>query len=222
MPMMDAGIVGNVGKWPLTSRSFLADVSRLARTRQFFSHRLRFVVGFFGQAEAVEESFGEGFAALIAYVFFFGVFFAELAVPENVLEVIVLVLAGARPSGRADGQLGRGFRVDDDARGDVRLESRLLEVGGRDLQPVKHESGALLIDLAGEEKAQDFHECDLDGVSVFEQGQGHALPLDDDGLVAPSLVKVAEALLLEGGRSALRSVGLDVLASGDVFGIDHG
>jgi hypothetical protein len=76
---------------------------------------------------------------------------------------------------------------------------------------------------------RDLHERDLDGVGVLEDGQVDgdpaagarsflavvflAIGVELDALVVMALMEVAETVAAEGGRSALRAVDLDVLAT---------
>ena len=119
-------------------------------------------------------------------------------------------------------------RVDDDFVLEAWLEVGVAEIEGRGLQSVEHEAGGFGVELATEREAHDLHESDLDGVGVLEDGEvergtsaAGAGGVDDDALIVPLLMKVAEALVAQGGRSALRAVGLDVLAARDV-GTIHG
>jgi len=111
---------------------------------------------------------------------------------------------------------------------EVWLEVGAPEIERRGLQSVEHEAGGFGVELAAECEAHHLHESDLDGLSVLEDGKveggsvsSGAGGVDDDALIVPLLMKVAEALVAQGGRSALRAVGLDVLAARDV-GTIHG
>lgn len=103
------------------------------------------------------------------------------------------------------------------------LEGGVFEVGAGGLESVEDESGVAMIDAAVEEGLDGFHDADLDGVGIFEQGElvsvfasvglagiatgiGTATTL---GLI----VEIAETTVLERGTAAEFSVGLDVLAS---------
>ncbi len=119
-------------------------------------------------------------------------------------------------------------RIDDDVVLEEGLEGGAAKIEGRGLQSVEHEAGGFGVELAAEREAHDLHEADLDGVGVLEDGEVDggarltgASGVDDDALIVPLLVKVAETVALEGRRSALRAVDFDVLAAGDV-GTIHG
>jgi hypothetical protein len=119
-------------------------------------------------------------------------------------------------------------RVDDDLGFVERLEVGAAEIKRRGLESVEHEAGSFGVELAGEHKAHDLHETDLDGVRVLEDGEveggagaAGAGGVDDDALIVPLLVKVAEAVAAQRGRFALRAIGFDVLAARNV-GTIHG
>jgi hypothetical protein len=92
------------------------------------------------------------------------------------------------------------------------------------LQAVEQQAGGLLRDLTGEQQLHDLHDRELDGVGVFEHGQGDAgrpdpsgaSRVDEELALVPALMEVAEALFLEGGRATLGAVDLEVAAAGDV------
>src|SRR5579862_2407705 len=100
-----------------------------------------------------------------------------------------------------------------------------MQVAAGCLQSVEDESGSLGVDVAGNEQTRDLHERDLDGVGVLEDGQvdGHgaaagarvflAIGMELDALVVMAFVKVTETVAAQGGRSALRAVDLDALAT---------
>jgi len=118
--------------------------------------------------------------------------------------------------------------VDDDVGFVERLEVGAAEIERRGLESVEHEAGGFGVELAGEREAHRLHEADLDGVRVLEDGEveggagaAGAGGVDEDALVVPLLVKVAEAVAPQGGRFALRAIGFDVLAARNV-GTIHG
>ena len=85
-----------------------------------------------------------------------------------------------------------------------------LEVGGRGLEDVGEDGGALEVDAVIGDGASDVVEGDLDGVGVL-QGRH----VQTDGGAVDLVVVVAEALAAECGRSALAAVGLDEVALWD-------
>jgi hypothetical protein len=93
----------------------------------------------------------------------------------------------------------------------------LFEVRGGDLEGVEHESGGFRADGLVEQALHGLGESELDGVSVFEDGDDHdqgtflLAEVDDGG--TPGLMVVAESPLLESGRSTTGSGGSDVLAN---------
>jgi hypothetical protein len=133
------------------------------------------------------------------------------------------ILPGAVVEG-SDGCIGR---VEDDLVV-VGIEAGAVKVAAGGLQSVKEEAGGFVLDLMGEEHAHDLHESDLDGVGVFEDGQGErawvtgAIHDEADALVMKSLVKETEAVAAECRRSALHAIDLDVLAAIGIFGHDGG
>jgi len=139
-----------------------------------------------------------------------------------VIEVFVL------PDIFAEQGFAHAAGVDDDVGFVERLEVGAAEIKRRGLESVEHEAGGFGVELAGEREAHDLHKTDLDGVRVLEDGEveggagaAGAGGVDDDALIVPLLVKVAEAVAPKGGRFALRAVGLDVLAARNV-GTIHG
>src|SRR2546422_1009740 len=118
--------------------------------------------------------------------------------------------------------------VDDDVGFVERLEVGAAEIKRCGLQSVEHEAGGFGVELAGEREAHDLHEADLDGVRVLEDGEveggtgaAGAGGVDDDALIVPLLVKIAEAVAPQRRRFALRAIGLDVLGARNV-GTIHG
>ncbi len=154
--------------------------------------------------------------------FFAGGWFGIVVFFLRIFEVFVL------PDIFAEQGFVHAAGVDDDVGFVERLEVGAAEIERRGLQSVEHEAGGFGVELAGEREAHDLHEADLDGVGVLEDGEVDggarltgASGVDDDALIVPLLVKVAETVALEGRRSALRAVDFDVLAAGDV-GTIHG
>jgi hypothetical protein len=138
------------------------------------------------------------------------------------------------PSAVIEGSDGGIAWVEDDV---VMVGSELgaVEVGAGGLEGIEEQAGGFVFDLAGEEQAHDFHESDLDGVSIFEdrqdEGGGSFLQAavwvgagagviggKADALVMIALVKETEAIAAEGGRSALDAVDFDVLAAIGISG----
>ena len=115
-------------------------------------------------------------------------------------------------------------RVEDDVVV-VGIELGAMDVSAGGLEGIEKKAGGFVFDLAGEEQAHDFHESDLDGVGVFEDGQGErawaaagAVGSEADALVVIALVKETEAIAAERGRSALDAVDFDVLAAIGISG----
>jgi len=77
-----------------------------------------------------------------------------------------------------------------------------------------------VIDLLGDEQAHDLHERNLNGVGVFEDGEDEgrdavtgAVGGEFNVFVLIKLVKVAEAVAAQGGRSALSAIDFDVMTA---------
>jgi len=93
-----------------------------------------------------------------------------------------------------------------------------LEKGIRDYLALPRGLG---FKLTAKDEAHDLHEGDLDGVRVLEEGQFDSLrSMEGRGgacrmLLAPAIVKEAETTAVQGRRSALGAIGLDVLATGN-------
>ena len=87
------------------------------------------------------------------------------------------------------------------------------------MQSVEKQAGGFVFDLSGEQQAHHLHDGDLDGVGVFKDGQVErwnrlrSRSAEQDALLTPSSMEVAEAISADGRRSALRAVDLDVLTS---------
>ncbi len=122
--------------------------------------------------------------------------------------------------------IGHAGAVDDDllrTRGEIGVG----QVVGGGLQGVEEEGGGFVLDLSGQEETHDLHESELDGVGVFEEGEGEGRWRSAAGAVGvelsvgalPEVVEEAEAKISESGRAALGPVDLDVLATLDVVGI---
>ena len=102
----------------------------------------------------------------------------------------------------AEQGLVHAARVDDDFVLEAWLEVGVTEIEGCGLQSVEHEAGGFGVELAAECEAHHLHESDLDGLSVLEDGKveggsvsSGAGGVDDDALIVPLLMKVAEALV---------------------------
>ena len=85
-----------------------------------------------------------------------------------------------------------------------------------------------MVDLVGEEETQSLHEGDLNRVRVFEDRQfervtrtARAVGAELNASLLPALVEVTQLTVLERRRSALDSIDLDVLTTGDVRWIDE-
>jgi hypothetical protein len=145
---------------------------------------------------------------LIVFVLFFLIVWEFIVFPGAVIE-------------RSDGGIAR---VEDDVVM-VGIELGAMEVGAGGLEGIEKKAGGFVFDLVGEEQAHDFHESDLDGVGVFEDGQGErawaaagAVGSEADALVVIALVKETEAIAAKGGRSALDAVDFDVLTAIGISG----
>ena len=98
------------------------------------------------------------------------------------------------------------------------------EVGAGDLQAVEEDAGALVVDVAGGEAAEDVVEGDLDGGAVVDGlhfEDAHAAG-ERGVLEAGAVVVVAEVLGAECGRAAAVSVGVDVAAEVAAFRVEFG
>jgi hypothetical protein len=137
-------------------------------------------------------------------------------VPRLCLLAVLFFLAGGEfflvPGVVAERGIGEAAVIDDDLLG-LRLEVSAAEIGRSGLQGIKEECGGPVVHLVGEEKTQALHEGDLDGVSVFEDGQvervtgtAGAVGVELDAMLLPLLVKVTELTLLEcrGNRTGSR------------------
>jgi hypothetical protein len=97
------------------------------------------------------------------------------------------------------------------------------EVGGGDLEAVEEDAGALVVEVAGGDAAEDVEDGDLDGGAVldglhFEDADAAG----EGGVAAGAVVVVAEVLGAEGGRAAAVSVGVDVAAEVAAVRVDGG
>lgn len=130
---------------------------------------------------------------VLPQVIFLRIVFLEIFL--RVFEVFVL------PDIFAEQGFVHAAGVDDDVGFVQRLEVGAAEIKRRGLQSVEHEAGGFGVELAGERQAHDLHEADLDGVRVLEDGEveggagaAGAGGVDDDALIVPLLVKIAEAV----------------------------
>ena len=120
---------------------------------------------------------------------------------------------------RVERSVGYVARIEDDIVTEG-FEIGLAEVAAGGLQGVEKEAGGFVVDLPGDEQAHDLHESDLNGVGVFKDGQDEdggaatgAVGAELDAFVLKALVKEAEAVAAESGRSALSAVDFDVLTT---------
>ncbi len=127
--------------------------------------------------------------------FFAGCGFGIVVFFLRIFEVFVL------PDMFAEQSFAHAAGVDDDVGFVERLEVGAAKIERRGLQSVEHEAGGFGVELAGEGEAHDLHETDLDGVRVLEDGEveggagaAGAGGVDDDALIVPLLVKIAEAV----------------------------
>ena len=139
------------------------------------------------------------------------------------------------PGVGADAGVVDGVGIDDDGLGAPHLELHVAEVEGGGLEGVEEETRNLGIELAGDHEADDLHEGDLDGVGVFEKGEGECglivslvgglvggwLGFQGDLLALPFFVKETEALFAQGRGAALGAISFDVSATRDVNVVEH-
>jgi len=130
-----------------------------------------------------------------------------------IFEVLVVPQVGIQRS------VTNGAGVEDDI---VMLgfESSHAQVATGGLQGVEQEAGGFVVDLLGDEQANDLHEGDLNGVGVFENREDEgrnaaagAVGAEFDPLVLKAFVEKAEAVAAQGGRSALSAVDFEVLTA---------
>lgn len=90
----------------------------------------------------------------------------------------------------------------------------VVQVAAGDLQGIEQESGFLVVDLLGQDEANDLHDGGLDGVAVLEdreeRGAGIALAARLNAVGAEIVVAVI-ALAAQGRRTALLAVDFDVI-----------
>jgi hypothetical protein len=94
----------------------------------------------------------------------------------------------------------------------IGIEARVAEVAAGGLQGVEKKAGGFVIDLIGEQQAQDLHEGDLDRIGIFEDRESEsaraaagAICSEADALIVKAFVKETEAVAAQGGRSALHA-----------------
>jgi hypothetical protein len=94
----------------------------------------------------------------------------------------------------------------------IGIEARVAEVAAGGLQGVEKKAGGFVIDLIGEQQAQDLHEGDLDRIGIFEDRESEsaraaagAICSEADALIVKAFVKETEAVAARGGRSALHA-----------------
>jgi len=89
------------------------------------------------------------------------------------------------------------------------------------LQGVEQDSSLFRVEPALQQMVADLTKSSLNRVGVFEDGQEERRGRELGGAAgvlyqgAATIVKVTKLLIAQGGRSALQSVGFDVLAPGD-------
>ena len=89
-----------------------------------------------------------------------------------------------------------------------------------DVKGFDDEFGATQVDVVAGQGVDDFHERGLDGLFIFDEGDGVETGVGWSFDAAQhALVEVAELLSTHGGASALDAGDFDVLAGGDVFEI---
>jgi hypothetical protein len=104
--------------------------------------------------------------------------------------------------------------------GGVGFEGGALEVGAGGLECVEDEAALTFGDACADHGVNGFHEADLDGVGVLEDGNVEAVMAGWEGAgsllggaaaFAGFVVEVTEASVTQSGRSAGLSVDLEVL-----------
>ena len=170
----------------LTAAEGLACFWAMALVRSFCLLALGFLAGFeqvglaFGFALAAAfgcQAVGFGLGPFVEGFFFAGSapgFFHSLDAHGFVVRFFLFVFVDevfVIPDVRTEWSFVECLGVKDDVV-HVRLEAGAGEVGAGGLQGVEEEAGGFAVDLAGDDEAHDLHERDLDGVGVFEDGEG--------------------------------------------------
>ena len=140
---------------------------------------------------------------------------------------------GGYVGGDGGGFIGCGFDVADDVDG-LGDDGEAAGVGGGEAQAVEEDAGAGGVEQLGGDGVDDLGDGELDGLAVFEGGEGDHLAAGDAGGAAgeglsvdlvgavEAVVEVAEVVVGEGDGAALGSVGLDVAAELDLHGGSFG
>lgn len=107
--------------------------------------------------------------------------------------------------------------------GGGQAEADLVSIFRGDEESAQDEAGAADIDVVADEGVDDFHERGLDGMRVFEHGDGMETRLGRGADAADeALVKITKNFLAQGGGAATDSVDLDVGAGAGILGDCHG
>ena len=117
------------------------------------------------------------------------------------------------------GSFGQGFGIDDNL-GWLRLfEFHALEIRRGDLERVEQEAGGFALDSLLQDHLHDLANDGLNGVRIFKNGQGDfagcksflGVTFDGEGTIL--LMVETKTFFAEGGRTALGSADLNVLAT---------
>ena len=130
-----------------------------------------------------------------------------------------------------EGKFHEPLEVTDDF-GGIGFDGAAAGNGGGGLEPVEDQGGSPLVDLATEQETNDVGDGDLNGSVVLEDGdiyvnviRNNACPVFGAGTQL-HVVKVTEALILDGRGTASDSVDLNLLAAANgcrirTVGITH-
>jgi hypothetical protein len=121
----------------------------------------------------------------------------------------------------AEGSVGDAAGIDHDLLGPG-LEGGAAEIRRGGLQGIEKKSSSAVVDLVSKKEPHALHECDLDGVRVFEDRQvervtrtAGLIGVELDASLLPALVEMTQLTVFECGRTALDAVDLDVLTTSD-------
>jgi hypothetical protein len=104
----------------------------------------------------------------------------------------------------------------------VGLEADSAGISYGYVQRSQDQIGSLIVDRVAQDGVDDFHQCDLDGLLVFEKGDGvNARVLRRGNSVKHALVEVAEPGSPKSGRAATYSCDLHVSTDFDVWIESH-
>jgi hypothetical protein len=131
-----------------------------------------------------------------------------------VLVVVALFAAGL--------VLGLGFGGGDQLGDDIRRgrdEGEAFQVRASDLEGVENGVGVAAAEPFGEERIDDVHEGDLDGVLIVEGGDGDFFSVE---ALAEALVVVAEVSVVLGGAATADAIDLGIGALSGIGMDGHG